>query len=59
MNPLTIIKTLSFLMLIISGFMLLPAGIALYRGETTELFAFLSVVMPLAFHDAVLMEQCN
>lgn len=55
MNPLTIIKTLSFLMLIISGFMLLPAGIALYRGETTELLAFLSVVMPLAFLSGTLL----
>jgi Trk-type K+ transport system membrane component len=55
MNPLTIIKTLAFLMLIISGFMLVPAGIALYLSETTELFAFLAVVMPLLFLSGTLL----
>ncbi|MCU0845898.1 MAG: TrkH family potassium uptake protein [Spirochaetes bacterium] len=48
MNPVLIVKTLSFLMLIISGFMLIPAAIALACGETRELISFIVVILPLS-----------
>ncbi len=48
MNPVLIIKTLAFLMLIISGFMALPAAIALAYGETREFLSFITVILPLA-----------
>ncbi len=48
MNPVLIVKTLSFLMLIISGFMLIPAAIALACGEARELISFIVVILPLS-----------
>ncbi|HSV98170.1 MAG TPA: potassium transporter TrkG [Spirochaetota bacterium] len=48
MNPVLIVKTLSFLMLIISGFMMIPAAIALACGETQELLSFVAVILPLS-----------
>ncbi len=41
MNPLIILKILSVLALIISGFMLIPFGIALYLGEKSCIYAFI------------------
>ncbi len=48
MNPFLITKILAFLMLIIAGFMLLPAGIALYNSELSSLFSFLAVILFIA-----------
>ncbi|MGV7931277.1 MAG: TrkH family potassium uptake protein [Spirochaetota bacterium] len=48
MNPVLIVKTLSLLMLIISGFMTIPAAIALGCGETREFLSFIAVIIPLS-----------
>jgi trk system potassium uptake protein TrkH len=50
-NPLVILKILSFLLIIVSGFMVIPAGIALYHAEFTSLSSFaltISVVVLIA-----------
>jgi len=48
-NPLVILKILSFLLIIVSGFMAIPAGIALYHGEFTSLHGFALTVSVVVF----------
>ncbi len=44
MNPLVVIKIISILLIILSGFMAVPAGIALYCGEYASLSAFAGTI---------------
>ncbi|MGQ9842166.1 MAG: hypothetical protein ACUVRK_01255 [Spirochaetota bacterium] len=60
MNPLVILKILSFLLIILSGFMVIPAGIALYHGEFTSLYGFaltISVVVLFAAMMVILLRH--
>ncbi len=50
MNIILVLKIISYLLLIVSGFMLIPAGIALYKGEIAALFSFIpSLVFSIFF----------
>ncbi len=40
MNPLILVKIISILLVILSGFMAVPAGIALFCGEVLSAHAF-------------------
>lgn len=44
MNPVLVLRLISFLLLLISGFMLVPAAIALYMGEQAALKGFIPAV---------------
>ncbi|MEW6527346.1 MAG: potassium transporter TrkG [Spirochaetota bacterium] len=44
MNPLLILKILSFLLMIVSSFMAIPAGIALFHGEYSSFHAFAFII---------------
>jgi len=44
MNPVLVYKIISYLILIISGFMLIPGGIALYKGEYAAFTAFVITI---------------
>ncbi|MDH7554824.1 MAG: TrkH family potassium uptake protein, partial [Spirochaetota bacterium] len=60
MNPLLIIKILSFLIIIVSSFMTIPAGIALYHGEFPSFHAFaftISVVILIAVTILILLRH--
>lgn len=45
MNIVLVLRIISFLLLIVSGFMLMPAGIAAYRGELAALKSFIPPVI--------------
>jgi trk system potassium uptake protein TrkH len=44
MNPLLLVKIISILLVILSGFMAVPAGIALFRGEGAAFTAFAATI---------------
>jgi len=54
MNPVLVYKIISYLMVIISGFMTIPAGIALFKGESAEFSGFLTAIS-IALINFVLM----
>ena len=45
MNIVLVLRIISFLLLIVSGFMLMPAGIAAYRGEPAALRSFIPPIV--------------
>ena len=55
MNPVLVYKIISYLMLIISGFMLLPAGIALAKGESAQLISFMITIAITGFNFIVML----
>lgn len=56
MNPLILAKIISILLIILSGFMAVPAGIALYCEELTALGAFArTIILTMAFSGAMLL----
>jgi len=54
MNPLILAKIISILLIILSGFMLFPAGIALYCGEDRSFNAFAGTIAVTAVCSAFL-----
>ncbi len=52
MNPLILAKIISILLIIISGFMVIPAGIALYCNEYRSFFAFAETIAVTALFSA-------
>ncbi len=60
MNPLILAKIISMLLIIISGFMMVPAGIALYCGEERSFTAFAgTIAVTVVFSSAVFLMLRN
>ncbi|HPJ41475.1 MAG TPA: potassium transporter TrkG, partial [Spirochaetota bacterium] len=58
MNPVLVYKIISYLVLIISGFMLIPGGIALVKGEYPAFTGFL-ITISISISNFIFMLICT